>query len=396
MRVETDPRSAERLRTPWPCSGISSHGDRLASPASRSDSCEISHPIPVCRGRLECVGACRSMHRVRVRIGKALASVSGRFHVYACMDGLGKYFRNFSQAFLAVSTYTPTPISERIVPTARRPDISLQALERVEQLADIRTKRSDRAVTPAVMEPAFPITSLVRIPAVTPEPPAIVNIKSNLRAGPGTHYGIAGVLPQGLTVNPTATYAAWLQVDGRWWIRAAWGDNVPRGLPQVKSIPPTPPPADPSADPYRVATVEKFRQQVRVSCEIEADRLIIHNVPAFSGLEIGIRLGFHNHNPNIKRWHHYHSGNFSAAPGDYRESPAIPAITGTISERTRTSTTLPMNTTVSPCGWTTYGIARWRAIKKRRLSMPGKYVQPRQSRLDARMKASLERRKASL
>lgn len=91
-----------------------------------------------------------------------------------------------------------------------------------------------------------------------------------------------------------------LVASGRsvWWIRAAWVDNVPRGLPQVKSIPPTPPPADPYADPYRVATVEKFRQQVRVSCEIEADRLIIHNVPAFSGLEIGIKLGFHNHNPN--------------------------------------------------------------------------------------------------
>ena len=175
----------------------------------------------------------------------------------------------------------------------------------------------------SAMEPASPITRLVQIPAVTPEPPAIVNIKSNLRAGPGTHYGIAGVLPQGLTVNPTATYDAWVQVDGRWWIRAAWVDNVPRGLPQVKSIPPTPP-ANPSADPYRVATVEKFRQQVRVSCEIEADRLIIHNVPAFSGLEIGIKLGFHNHNPNIKRWHYYHSGNFSAAPGDYWEITSYP------------------------------------------------------------------------
>lgn len=43
-----------------------------------------------------------------------------------------------------------------------------------------------------------------------------------------------------------------------------------------------------------------------------------------SGLEIGIKLGFHNHNPNIKRWHYYHSGNFSAAPGDYWEITSYP------------------------------------------------------------------------
>lgn len=259
----------------------------------------------------------------RIRFLSAAVGLSALALVVQCA-GCASGTKRLPPAFLSVAAYTPAPVSERSAPTALRPDISLQSLERVEQLADIRTKRSDRVATPAVMESASAMTSLVQIPAVTPEPPAVVNIKSNLRAGPGAHYGLAGVLPQGLTVNPTATYDAWLQVDGRWWIRAAWVDNVPRGLPQVKSIPPAPPPADPYADPYRVATVEKFRQQVRVSCEIEADRLIIHNVPAFSGLEIGIKLGFHNHNPNIKRWHYYHSGNFSAAPGDYWEITSYP------------------------------------------------------------------------
>lgn len=186
----------------------------------------------------------------RIRSLSAVVGLSALALVVQC-TGCASGAERFSQALLAVSTHTPTPLSERSVPTARRPDISLQALERVEQLAAIRTERSDRAATPAVMEPASTLTSLGPIPAVTPEPPAVVNIKSNLRAGPGTHYGIAGVLPPGFTVNPTATYDAWLQVDGRWWIRAAGGDNVPRGLPQAKSIPPTPPPAD---IPMRIRT----------------------------------------------------------------------------------------------------------------------------------------------
>lgn len=193
---------------------------------------------------------------------------------------------------LVVPTYTPTLIPEPDVPTA----------------------------TPAIAEPAPTMTSPAPVPVITSEPPAL-NVKSNLRAGPGMNYAIVGVLPQGTTVNPTATYDVWLQVDGQWWIHADLVDDVPRGLPQAESIPPTPiptpaPTADPYKDPYRIATVEKFRQQVSLSCAIEADRLIIHDVPVFKGLQIGIKLGFHNHNPDFNKWHFYHSGNFSAEPGD--------------------------------------------------------------------------------
>ena len=39
-------------------------------------------------------------------------------------------------------------------------------------------------------------------------------------------------------------------------------------------------------------------------------------MPVFKGLQIGIKLGFHNHNPDFNKWHFYHSGNFSAEPGD--------------------------------------------------------------------------------
>ena len=91
-------------------------------------------------------------------------------------------------------------------------------------------------------------------------------------------------------------------------------------LPQAESLPPTPAPrVDPCADPYRADTVEKIRQHVRVSCEIEPDRFTIHNIPAFNCVEIGIKLEFHNHNSDINKWSIIHYGHSSLEPGNYWE-----------------------------------------------------------------------------
>ena len=84
-----------------------------------------------------------------------------------------------------------------------------------------------------------------------------VRVNATLRSGPGTEYSIVGGRAKGTLIKAVAqtTDGLWLLLESGNWIKASQVNDVPRDLPVVQFIPPTPTVVAPSPTPTATPAV---------------------------------------------------------------------------------------------------------------------------------------------
>ena len=129
---------------------------------------------------------------------------------------------------------------------------------------------------------------------------ATVNIRSNLRGGPGTNYPIVGQLTQGDTVKPVAQMEdeQWLKLARGAWLFASLANNVSLDLPVTEHIPTllngptdTPKPELSADDYYNIGIAEtKTERYVEAIAAYDAALLISPEDAALYGQRGVIRV----------------------------------------------------------------------------------------------------------
>ena len=163
-----------------------------------------------------------------------------------------------AQPIARAPTTTPAPASEPAVdsptpPPAAAADTPTAELPTPMPPADTPTPTSEPSPTATATLTSAPLPT----DTPTPEPRPQTTRSANLRAGPGTNYGIAGSAAAGEAVEPIGRNQAgdWLQVRtaaGEAWIAALLVESVDAGtLPVRESTAPTvaPPAQTPTAPP---------------------------------------------------------------------------------------------------------------------------------------------------
>jgi len=136
------------------------------------------------------------------------------------------------------------------VPTSVAQSLAAAATYRASRVTPTATATPLPTATPTMMPTDTPTSALV--PTPVPSPLGIVNADAlNVRTGPGTAYGIVGVVAAGdeLEISARTATGDWLAVVSaggrRGWVYAAYVDLVVplEAIPVVTEVPPTPRPA---------------------------------------------------------------------------------------------------------------------------------------------------------